>query len=726
MTGGCGASTPYLRRKSARCRGLLSRESELLNTSPKSLQLLRVCLAAGAIAGTLALNANAQARPDVVWMAGGHSEAVTKAVCSPDGRYWLTIGGEAKLWRAADGALLRTFTDSAWTAAFSPDAKYVVTGASNSRGLQLWALPEGRLVWAKETPYSISTLAYAGDGTVLFVAQSNGRIASWAMPEGRMYATREAHDDDIWAMVTSPDGRLLATGSYDRTVRIWRTINGELVRTLADNYEAHALAFSPDSELLAAAGRKRRGMSPKLWRVSDGELIQTFEAQSDPAYDIAFSPDGQMLAAARQSGDVTLWRIPDGDLFGTLRGHSGTVHTVAFAPNGRRLISGGSDRTARFWKIPQLKAAGTLTRHTSQAYFAGSPDGRWVATGTYDGSVRLLRAQDGAMVRVIAEGRGAVRPLVFSPDSQSLAVGSANGTLELFSIPDGQLLRRFESTQVRTLDFSPDGTLLAAGTGRSEGHVWRIADGEAVHRVSSGASGVAFSPDGRSLVTSGGYSDHVIRIWSIPDGELLNSIPAYTPLSRVDFSPDGLTLAAGGFYGVLQSWRISDGSLLWENWSGALNGGGSLAYSPDGRTIVSALGGLENVSVWRAEDGVRLEYFPEETIVPNSVQYSGDGQYFGWGRIDGTVVLAGSPYQGEVACGSEARLLIRCRKQGANVVAGIKAAVPGTEVTFTLDSQGARTIVADERGNARVQYGSMERRSHTVRACGLRAECARP
>jgi WD40 repeat protein len=164
----------------------------------------------------------------------------------------------------------------------------------------------------------------------------------------------------------SPDGRWLASGSFDHTAKLWRADTLELARTFEGHTEAVVeLAFSPDSKTLATGGDDS---AVRLWNVEDGTPRHTLEGDSEHVYAVAFSPDGRYLASgSREKGTlgtawkqiapaslagskgqtVRLWQTADGTLQQVLSEHTADVHTVAFSPDGRYLASSGYDNTIK-------------------------------------------------------------------------------------------------------------------------------------------------------------------------------------------------------------------------------------------------------------------------------------------------------------------------------------------------------------------------------------------
>jgi WD40 repeat protein len=193
-------------------------------------------------------------------------------------------------------------------------------------------------------------------------------------------------------LVFAPDEDILATMSFDDTVRLWRAGDGTLLRTLASQerpgYELVDIAFSPDGALLALA---TSGVT-ELWRVSDGTLFQTLKGQPRHTFTIAFSPDGDTLAEGASSGTIWLWRVRDGALLRKLKGHTKWITDVAFSPDGAVLASGSGDGTVRLWRVGDGKLLYTLEGHTWEVdSVAFAPDGRTLASAGLDRTVRLWR-----------------------------------------------------------------------------------------------------------------------------------------------------------------------------------------------------------------------------------------------------------------------------------------------------------------------------------------------
>ena len=312
-----------------------------------------------------------------------------------------------------------------------------------------WHLPEGAKLRLGKG--SISEVKYSPDGTKLGVLSAIG-IWIYDAQTGEELNLLAGHRGAVLSIAFSPDGRTLATGNDDGTVRLWDVETGKNIRTLtADRFAVNSVSFSPDGRTLAIGGFA----TLRLWDVERVENIRTLQ-ESGLGYSVAFSPDGRTLAAGNMLDSVRLWDVATGENTRTVRDLGSRI--FAFSPDGRTLATAGRDDIVRLWDVGPVRpwnvarrvfAMGELTGHTSKvnsvAFSPLSLDGLMLATGSSDGTVRLwnigIRAVPGqnfAIVKSIKTLTGhtskVVNSVAFSPDGNTLATGSSDGTVLLWGL----------------------------------------------------------------------------------------------------------------------------------------------------------------------------------------------------------------------------------------------------------------------------------------------------
>jgi WD40 repeat protein len=284
------------------------------------------------------------------------------------------------------------------------------------------------------------------------------------------------HYDRVTSVAFSPDGTLLASGSDDHTVRLWRSSDGAFLRSL----QGHSgyvknVAFSPDGTILASASDDR---TVRLWRVSDGALLRTLEGHTGWVEAVEFAPDGRLLASGScaklgqggwcEVGEIRLWLVPDGSLLRTLEGHTDWVTGVTFSPDGKTLASGAGDGAPRLWQVADgahLRVLEPYVGGISETVF--SPDGRVLAAGSLDGTVLLWQIEDRSLPQTLP-APGGVTDVVFNLEGTLLvAVGGPENSpkIWLWQIPDGVLPGEIdvgEGEVVRAVAINPLGNLIAA------------------------------------------------------------------------------------------------------------------------------------------------------------------------------------------------------------------------------------------------------------------------
>ena len=285
--------------------------------------------------------------------------------------------------------------------------------ASRFQKSQTWNLPEKALArFGKGVMHgSDRVIAFSPDGTH-FAAATGAGIWIYDAQTYREVSLLRGHTRVVKAIAFSPDGKTLASGSLDNSVKLWDIETGEVATTFAGHeLDVEAIAFSPDGKTLAFGTWDNR---VKLWDTEKGQNIATFIGHEKPPRSVAFSPDGKILASGGWDKTIKLWNTETGKNIATLTGHTRTVFSVAFSPDGKTLASGSQDGTARLWDVKTKQDIQTFKAPTEWASIhsvAFSPDGKILATGSRWDGIKLWDLETGKDVGVLAKGVQVLRAL---------------------------------------------------------------------------------------------------------------------------------------------------------------------------------------------------------------------------------------------------------------------------------------------------------------------------
>lgn len=273
-------------------------------------------------------------------------------------------------------------------------------------------------------------VAMTPDGSLLATVSGNVVEVRDVQTQQEVYVLK-GHKDIIHAMSISPDGKTLATGSADKTIKLWDLETGQLIRTLVGHVGVlWSVAFTPDNQTLASGGGDS---TIRLWDLRSGKLIRTLSGHHDRLFPVVFSPDGQILASGSKDKTIKLWNWKTGKELQTFTGHSDTVRTLVFSPDGTKLASAGWDGAVKIWDRQTGKELSSFTGDINHVVsVAFSPDGKTLASGGTDNTVKLWDVEQQALIATLSGHLDWVLAVTFSPDGRSLVSGGRDGSVALW------------------------------------------------------------------------------------------------------------------------------------------------------------------------------------------------------------------------------------------------------------------------------------------------------
>jgi WD40 repeat protein/serine/threonine protein kinase len=577
-----------------------------------------------------------------------------------------------------------TLNEIAW----APDNRQMALATTT--GVYVIDTQTKSMVTYLDTTGAVHSVAYSPDGSRIVTGEKGGLVRVWDVKTGKEFRSLSGHLQTVNRVAFSPDGQQVASVSDDKTARLWNISTGELVQTITQHVQGvTGLAFSPDGKLLATASLD---FHIRLWNAADGSPVKDLISRAG-IYNVAFFPDGKTLLTGGADLEVVAWDVSSGQKIKTLANTNATITEMKLSSDGRFFAAADDSGQVKVWnskgeelwsgknyRLPHLMGTNYAYTH----HIAFSPDSTRLASGIWDDTVQIWKAETGENDSLIDQFSDYVNNMEIAPNGGYLAAQTiaTNGELKVWDLPNAKLLYTYpgELTQGRVFSYGTnDSRYLAVKTGANDIKIFDLQNGKETYDFGGHRDlrSIAFSDDGNFLISG---SSNEVHLWSLSSGQeiildrdvgggcTIVKSEAGVPLARatrfqlISFENTRITalckvirvgwmtslyiqkdgsLAAAGGASKLGVWDITIGDSSMKDMEGLFGYRvEQVTISPDGKMVAGAVDDL-SIRVWNIETGKEIVKLMGHEASIKGLIFSPDGKYLISSSMDGTVRIWG-------------------------------------------------------------------------------------
>lgn len=453
---------------------------------------------------------------------------------SNDGKYIISGSKDKKLvfWEAATKSKIHTFESSEGITALdvSPDNKTLLVGTGNGK-IEFWDLSTKKLTRTRNTniPFAIVQFVFSTDGNLFYAASERSTVIVYDKETAKELKILSDPLSAITSVAVTPDGKHLATGSFNRSPKIWNITTG-----LTPNQSFELRELSKTSDVDMSPNQKQVAMvggSSEFIEVHDLERVAEpilLKGDDSIRYCVKFSRDGKSIVSGSYKGVIEFWNLEEKKLFRSLQAHDDSVNQLEFSPDGSLLFSTSSDQTIKIWESSTGVLLKTIRLGSSVTGLSVSDKGIF-ASSQASGDVDIWDLKTWERIKAFKDPAPSASEIAISPDGKQLVLASFRGFVRFWDIASGHTYayRSETLTAMTSIHWTKNGKgvfagsldqsirLLDADSGKSLG-LWLAQMG--------GVADFAVSKDGNLLISAGFSRDAIINTWQLSHENLTEKL----------------------------------------------------------------------------------------------------------------------------------------------------------------------------------------------------------